>query len=136
MLLARESSGVKRRDVDCAREAREDSLVAHSVDVDPERELLEPLVYEEGRNSNRDAWIGLAMDTRGVRGRLSPAGRDMLRRGAGEASRVDTAPRPASFNTMRGCYVSAEGIRDMLSWFSEPTGETFKGGEGAPVWWM
>jgi hypothetical protein len=64
-----------------------------------------------------------------------PAGSDMLRRGAGEASWVDTARRPASFDTMRGCYVSEEGIRDMLSWFSEPTGETFKGDEGAPVWW-
>jgi hypothetical protein len=71
MLLTGESSGVKRRDVNCAREARE-ALVAHSVDVDPERELLEPLGYEEGRDTNRVAWIGLAADTRRVSGRSSP----------------------------------------------------------------
>jgi hypothetical protein len=37
VLLVGEWSGVERRDVDCAREAREEALVAHSVDVDPER---------------------------------------------------------------------------------------------------
>jgi hypothetical protein len=45
MLLVGVSSGVERRDVDCARKAREEALVACSVDVDPERELLEPLGY-------------------------------------------------------------------------------------------
>jgi hypothetical protein len=39
--------------------------VARSVDVDAERELLEPLGYEEGTVSDRDAWIGLAADTGG-----------------------------------------------------------------------
>jgi hypothetical protein len=61
-----------------AREAREKALVAHSVDVDPERELLEPLGYEEGRDSNRVAGSGLAVGTRSVSGWSSPAGRDIF----------------------------------------------------------
>jgi hypothetical protein len=128
MVLVGESPGVERRDVDGARGAREEELVTRSVDVDAERELLEPLGYGEGRDSDRVAWVGLAADMGGVRGRSSPRGRDMLRRGAGEVPCVDTARRPASFDTVRGSCVSEGGMAGILSsGFSEPTGEMFKG---------
>jgi hypothetical protein len=104
VLLVGESPSVVRGDVNCTRGTREEELVARSVDVDAERELLEPLGYEEGRSSDRDAWIELAADAaRGgvrreaVRGQPLSTGRDMLSRGAGEAPCEDTACRPASF---------------------------------------
>ena len=104
VVLVGESPGVERRDVDCARGVRgEEELVARSVDVEAEREELEPLGYGKGKDSDRAAWTGLSADTGGVRGRSSPSGRDMVRRGAGELPCVDTARRPASLETERGC---------------------------------
>jgi hypothetical protein len=103
VVLVGESPGVERRDVDCARGVREEELVTRSVDVEAEREELEPLGYGKGKDSDRAAWTGLSADTGGVRGRSSPSGRDMVRRGAGELPCVDMACRPASFDTERGC---------------------------------
>jgi hypothetical protein len=58
-----------------------EELVARSVDEDPERELLEPLEYGEGRESDRVAWIGSAADAGGVRGRSSPEWKGCAARG-------------------------------------------------------
>jgi hypothetical protein len=102
VVLVGESPGVERRDVDCARGVREE-LVARSVDVDAEGEELDPLGYGKGKDSDRAAGTGLSADTGGVRGRPSPTGRDIVRRGAGELPCVDTARGPASFDTERGC---------------------------------
>ena len=55
--LVRESPGVERREPDCGRGVREEELVARSVDVDAERELLNPLGYGEGRESERGACV-------------------------------------------------------------------------------
>jgi hypothetical protein len=103
--LVGESPGVERRGLDWGREAREEALAARSVEVDAERELLDPLGYGEGRESERDAWVGLLVET-GVSGRSSPSGRDMLRCGAGDPcvlACVETARLLASFDAMRGC---------------------------------
>jgi len=53
--LVRESPGVERRELDRGRGVREEELVARSVQVDAERELLDPLGYGEGRDLERDA---------------------------------------------------------------------------------
>ena len=53
VVLVGESRGVERRDVDCARGVREEELVARSVDVDAEREVLEPLGM-----TRAGTWIG------------------------------------------------------------------------------
>ena len=57
VLLAGESSGVERRELDCGRGVR-DELAARSVEVDAARELLDPLGYGERKVSNRNAWLG------------------------------------------------------------------------------
>ena len=103
--LVRESPGVERREPDCGRGVREEELVARSVEVDAERELLDPLGYGEGRESERGACVRLLAET-GVRGRSSPSGRETLRSGAGdpcELACVETARQPPSFDGMRGC---------------------------------
>jgi len=85
---------------------REEELVARSVEVDAERELLDPLEYGEDRDSERDAWARLLAETVGVRRRSSPAGRDTLRGGAGDPcvlACVETARRLSYFDAMRGC---------------------------------
>jgi len=43
--LVGESSGVERRELDGGRGVREEERVAQSVEVDAERELLDPLGY-------------------------------------------------------------------------------------------
>ena len=103
--LVGESPGVERRELDCGRGVREE-LVVRSVEVDAERELLDPLGYGEGRDSERDAWVRLLAETGGVRGRSSPVGRDTLRSGTGdpcELACVERARRLLSFDGMRGC---------------------------------
>ena len=52
---------------------------ARSVEVDAEREFLDPFGHGEGRESERDALNRSLAETRGVRRRSSSAGRDMLR---------------------------------------------------------
>ena len=103
--LVGESPGVERREPDCGRGVREEELVARSVDVDAERELLDPLGYGEGRESERGACVRLLAET-GVRGRSSPSGRETLRSGAGDPcvlACVEMARRLPSFDGMRGC---------------------------------
>lgn len=58
-----------------------------SVVVDAERELLDPLGYGEGRDSER-VGIEVPEGTGGVRGRLSPPGSATSRRGADWARRL------------------------------------------------
>ena len=62
-----ESPGVERRELDCGRGAREE-LVARGVEVDAERELLDPLRYGEDRDSERDAWVRLLAENGGNQG--------------------------------------------------------------------
>ena len=121
-----ESPGVERRDDDWARGARDDELVARSVEVDAERELFEPLGYGEGKDSERDVRSGLPAETGGVREQSSALGRDMLRRGAGEPCGA-TARRPPSFGGGRGGTSEGVGMPGMFSVFSEARGETPKG---------
>jgi len=63
---------------DCWRGVREEGRVARRVEVDEERALLDPLGYGEGRDAERDAWVGLLAETGGVREGASPARRDRL----------------------------------------------------------
>ena len=115
--LVGESPGVERRGLDWGREARDEALAARSVEVDAERELLDPLGYGEGRDSERDAWVGLLAETGGVKGRSSPSGRDMLRCGAGEPcvlACVETARLLVSFDAMRGCR--SVGVMPRIFW--------------------
>jgi hypothetical protein len=79
-----ESPGVERRELDCGRGVGEE-FVARSVEVDVERKLLDPLGYGECKDSNRDAGVGLLVETGGIKGRSSLAGRDVLRSGAGDS---------------------------------------------------
>ena len=53
--MARGSTGVERRRLDRGREVGEEVLVARSVEVDAERELLTPLGHGESRDLERDA---------------------------------------------------------------------------------
>lgn len=113
-----ESPGVERREPEGGRGVREVVVVVvvgRSVEVEAERELLDPLGYGVGRDSERDAWFGLIADMGGVRGRSSPTGRDTLRCGAGDPcvlACVETARRLPSFDVMRGCgsVVAIPGI--------------------------
>jgi hypothetical protein len=67
-----EPAGVERREeADCARWER-DEMEARSVVVDAERELLDPLGYGVGRDSERAEGIEVPEGTGGVRGRSSP----------------------------------------------------------------
>ena len=52
---------------------------AQSVEVDAEREFLDPFGHGEGRESEQDALNRSLAETRGVRRRSLSAGRDMLR---------------------------------------------------------
>lgn len=79
-----EPAGVERREeADWARWVR-DELVARSVVVDAERELLDPLGYGVGRDSERAVGIEVPEGTGGVRERSSAPGRATSRMGAGE----------------------------------------------------
>ena len=71
--LVRESLGVERRKLDGGRGVRKEGLVARSVEVDAKRELLNPLRYGEGRDSERDACIGLLAETGGGQGTIIPS---------------------------------------------------------------
>jgi hypothetical protein len=86
MLLVGEPPGVERCIVDCACGASKEELVARSVDADEERELLESLEYETAGTLIGIHGLGWPWIDRGrVKSQGLPAGRDMLRRGAGEA---------------------------------------------------
>jgi hypothetical protein len=65
--LVRESPGFERGELNCGRGARNGEFVARSVEVDAESEVLNPLAHEEGGDSERDAWVGLLAETKGVR---------------------------------------------------------------------
>jgi len=56
--LVEESLGVERRELDCEQGVREEELVARSVEVDAERELLDLLWYEEGREGLGAVCVG------------------------------------------------------------------------------
>jgi hypothetical protein len=116
-----ESPGVERREDDWVRWVR-DELEARSVVVDAERELADPLGYGEGKDSERAGTTGLPEGTGGVKGRSSPPGREMSRRGAGEPT-AEKARRLPSFVAVRGCP-SESAIPGV---FSERTGERPRG---------
>ena len=63
---------------------RDEELVPRSVEVDAGRELLDMVGYGEGRDSERDACVGLLAEAGGVTRRSSSAGKDTLRGGAGD----------------------------------------------------
>lgn len=100
--LVGEPAGVERREeADCVRWVR-DETEARRVVVDAERELLDPLGYGVGRDSERAEGIEVPEGTGGVRGRSSAPGRATSRVGAGELCR-DWARRPPSFVRLRCC---------------------------------
>ena len=71
--LVGESPGVERREPDCGRGVREEELVARSVDVDAERELLDPLGCEGAHLwESCLGYIACALD-----GRVSASGTEM-----------------------------------------------------------
>ena len=114
-----ESPGVERREADDWVRWVRDELEARSVVVDAERELTDPLGYGNGKDSER---TGLPEGTGGVRGRSSPPGREMSRRGAGEPC-AEKARRIPSFVVVRGC-TSERAIPGV---FSKKTGERPRG---------
>lgn len=90
-----------------------DEFAARRVVVDAERELLEPLGYGEGRESERAVGIEVPEGTGGVRGRSSPPpGRVTSRRGTGEPC-ADWARRLPSFVKLR-CCPSERAIRGVF----------------------
>jgi hypothetical protein len=76
--------------------------------VDAERELLEPLGYGVGRDSERAEGIEVPEGTGGVRERSPPPGRVTSRRGTGEPC-TDWARRLPSFVRLR-CWPSGRAI--------------------------
>ena len=67
--LVGELPGAEQRELGCERGVCEE-LVAWSLEVDAERKLLYSLGYGEGRDSERDAWVGLLVEMGArVRGR-------------------------------------------------------------------
>ena len=103
-----ESLGVERREADCVRGGR-DELDWRSVEVEPEMELLDPLGYGDGKDTERLSCPAVPAETGGVRGRSSPGGSEISRRGAGEPwmgiarrASLDTTPGCASDRTISG----------------------------------
>jgi hypothetical protein len=112
-----ELAGVERREADWVRWVR-DEFERRSVAVDVERELLDPLGYGEGRDSERAAeGIEVPEGTGGVRERSSPPGRVTSRRATGEPC-TDWARRLPSFVRLR-CCPSGRAIRGVFYETSE-----------------
>jgi hypothetical protein len=72
---------VDRRDDDWAGGVRDNELAASNVNVDTERVLFDLLGYGEGKDAEQHAWSRLSAETRGVRERSLPLGRDMFEGG-------------------------------------------------------
>jgi len=104
VLLFGESPSHRESSVANSTVGAHEVLAARNVEVDTERELLNPLGYGEYRDSERDAWVGLlAQVGRGLSGRSWPAGRDMLRGRTGNLCE-ETARRSPSFDECEGAH--------------------------------